>query len=114
MTFEKNSIGKTCIRLDDGAPVNFCKPSVEPMLASLRTLYGNKILTVILTGMGHDGRDECKALSEAGGRVIAQDEATSVVWGMPGAVAMAGICNAVLPLPEIGPRVKKAASGLSA
>jgi two-component system chemotaxis response regulator CheB len=112
MVFEKTRDGKTRIALDDGAPVNYCKPSVEPMLASLLALYGNKILGVILTGMGHDGLDGCKALSSSGGRVIAQDEASSVVWGMPGAVAMAGICNAVLPLAEIGPWVKKAASGL--
>lgn len=112
MTFEKSRDGKTLIVLEDGAPVNYCKPSVEPMLGSLLPLYGNKILGLILTGMGHDGRDSCKALSAAGGRVIAQDEASSVVWGMPGAVATAGICNAVLPLTEIGPWIKKAATGL--
>ena len=112
MTFEKSRDGKTRIVLEDGAPVNFCKPSVEPMMDSLLSLYGNKILGLILTGMGHDGRDSCKALSAAGGRVIAQDEASSVVWGMPGAVATAGICNAVLPLADIGPWVKKAATGL--
>lgn len=112
MTLEQGADGKSRIHLDDGMPVNYCKPSVEPMLASLLALYGNKILCVILTGMGHDGLDGCKALSASGGRVVAQDEVSSVVWGMPGAVAMAGICNAVLPLPDIGPWVKKAASGL--
>ena len=112
MVFEKSRDNKTRIRLDDTPPVNYCKPSVDPMLNSLLELYGNRVLCVILTGMGHDGKDGCRALSEAGGRVIAQDEATSVVWGMPGAVAMAGICNAVLPVGDIGPWVKKAASGL--
>ena len=58
-----------------------------------------------MTGMGYDGRDSCKALAEAGGVVYAQDEATSVVWGMPGAVAEAGICSAVLPIDQLAPKI---------
>jgi two-component system chemotaxis response regulator CheB len=78
------------------------------MLRSLIPIYGAKILTVILTGMGQDGMRGAQDVVKAGGRVIAQDEETSVVWGMPGAVALAGLCSAVLPLPEIGAAVRKA------
>ena len=97
--------GKPCIRLDDGAPINYCKPSVDPMVNSALEIYGRKMLGVILTGMGHDGYESMKTLSEKNGRVIAQDEASSVVWGMPGAVARAGICAEILPLDQIGSRL---------
>ena len=78
------------------------------MLRSLVPIYGEKILTVILTGMGADGLIGSQDVVARGGRVYAQDEATSVVWGMPGAVAKAGICSAILPLENIGPSVRKA------
>ncbi|MCK5384765.1 MAG: chemotaxis response regulator protein-glutamate methylesterase [Alphaproteobacteria bacterium] len=107
MLFEEKG-GRLTIQLDDGPEENFCKPSVDPMLRSLMDIYGNKVFCVILTGMGHDGLKEAKILAECGGRIIAQDEKTSVVWGMPGAVAMAGICSAVLPLEKIGPSIKQA------
>lgn len=96
------------IHLDDGPAENFCKPSVDPMFRSIVQIYGNKTLGVILTGMGQDGLPSCKELVAAGGRLIAQDEASSVVWGMPGAVATNNLCSAVLPLNEIGPWVNKA------
>ncbi len=95
------------IAIDSGPPENFCKPAVDPMFRSLIDIFDQKILGVILTGMGHDGLNSAKLLVEKGGRLIAQDEATSVVWGMPGAVAQAGICNAVMPLSEIGPHVRQ-------
>jgi two-component system chemotaxis response regulator CheB len=101
--------GKATIHLDEGAPENFCKPSVDPMFRTAVNIYGNKVLGVILTGMGSDGLSGGKVLVEKGGRVIAQDKATSVVWGMPGAVATAGICAAILPLTQIGAWVRKAA-----
>lgn len=94
----------TC-QLDDGPPENFCKPAVDPMLRSLVAATGGKAMAVILTGMGHDGLQGCQALNAAGGIVLAQDEATSVVWGMPGAVAQAGLCRAVLPLNQIGDEI---------
>jgi two-component system chemotaxis response regulator CheB len=100
--------GKPHIILDDGPQENFCKPAVDPMLRSALKIYGKKMLVTILTGMGSDGLHGAKAAVEAGCRLIAQDEASSVVWGMPGAVAKAGICNAVLPLDEIGLTLKKA------
>jgi two-component system, chemotaxis family, protein-glutamate methylesterase/glutaminase len=68
------------------------------------------VLTLILTGMGHDGLEGGKAIIAAGGTLIAQDEATSIVWGMPGAVATAGLCSAVLPLDEIAPFIAKLAA----
>ena len=92
---------KIAIRLDQGPPVNYCRPSVDPMLTSLVDVYGPSVLTVILTGMGHDGRDGCETVVKAGGSVIAQDEKTSVVWGMPGAAAAASVCSAVLPIDAI-------------
>ncbi len=98
------------VKIDNGPQENFCKPAVDPMMRSAIEVYGRKILGVILTGMGSDGLLGCKALIEAGGRVIAQDEASSVVWGMPRAVAQAGICSAVLPLPDIGPWIRNAAA----
>jgi two-component system, chemotaxis family, protein-glutamate methylesterase/glutaminase len=94
------------IRLNQGPPENYCRPSVNPTLRSLATVYGGRVLATILTGMGYDGLEGCRAVVEAGGAVIAQDKATSVVWGMPGAVATAGLCSAVLPLGEIGLRLR--------
>ncbi len=97
--------GVPTIKLDQEAPVNFCRPAVDPMLASLAEVYGAKILTVILTGMGKDGAKGGRAVIDAGGTVVAQDEETSVVWGMPGTAATAGLCSAVLPLSRIAPHL---------
>lgn len=107
MTVEKDAAGKVRIKLDDGPPENFCKPSVDPMLRSLSRVYGGRLLTVILTGMGSDGLKGAQAAVGAGAHVLAQDEATSVVWGMPRAVAKAGLCSAVLPLGELATAVQK-------
>lgn len=106
--------GRKILRLDKNPPENFCRPSVDPMLRSLAKAYNGKVLTVILTGMGQDGLKGGQELSAAGGVIAAQDEATSVVWGMPGAVASAGLCSAVLPLSDVGPYVRKAISRMAA
>jgi two-component system, chemotaxis family, protein-glutamate methylesterase/glutaminase len=98
------------IRLSKNPPENFCRPSVDPMLRSIAAAWGRRVLTVILTGMGSDGLKGGQVVVAAGGTVIAQDEASSVVWGMPGAVAHAGLCSAVLPLPEIAPYIARVAS----
>ena len=98
---------KKIIRLTQDPPENFCRPSVDPMLRSLSAIYGPKLLVLILTGMGADGQRGSEVVTAAGGAVVAQDEATSVVWGMPGAVASNGLCSAVLPLKDIGPQVLK-------
>jgi two-component system chemotaxis response regulator CheB len=97
--------GDVVIHLDDGPQVNFCRPAVDPMFASISTIFGNAALAVVLTGMGHDGANGGKLIANAGGSVIAQDETTSVVWGMPGTAAAAGVCSAVLPLSDIGPKI---------
>ncbi|HEX7969537.1 MAG TPA: chemotaxis response regulator protein-glutamate methylesterase [Stellaceae bacterium] len=110
MTVEQTAPGHKVVRVAKGPPENFCRPSVDPMLRSLAANYGSRLLSLVLTGMGKDGLAGSKAVVEAGGTVIAQDEATSVVWGMPGAVARAGLCSAVLPLGEIGPFVCRLAA----
>jgi two-component system chemotaxis response regulator CheB len=99
------------IALDDGPPVNFCKPAVDPLFASAVDVWQGGILALVLTGMGSDGMRGGKDIVAAGGSVIAQDEATSVVWGMPGAAAHAGICAAVLPLNQIAPKLVRLFSG---
>jgi len=93
------------IRITDDPPVNFCKPAVDPLFQSALQVWGASLAAVVLTGMGADGARGGLAIADAGGTVIAQDEETSVVWGMPGATAQAGACAAILPLPEIAPRV---------
>lgn len=80
---------------------NSCRPAVDVLFRSVAETYGPHALAVVLTGMGQDGLRGCEAIRQAGGQVIVQDEATSVVWGMPGFVARAGLANAVLPLGEI-------------
>ena len=102
---------ETVIALDDGPPVNFCKPAVDPLFNSAIDIWQGSIMSVILTGMGSDGMRGGKDIVAAGGSVIAQDEATSVVWGMPGAAANAGICAAVLPLNQIAPKLVRLFSG---
>jgi two-component system, chemotaxis family, protein-glutamate methylesterase/glutaminase len=92
-------------RVSADPPENFCRPAVDPMLRSAGVACGGRVLTVMLTGMGHDGLAGTRQLIANGGTAIAQDEASSVVWGMPGAIATAGLCHAVLPLPAIAGKV---------
>lgn len=103
--------GGAVITLDDGPLVNFCKPAVDPLFSSAAAVWGGANLALILTGMGSDGARGAAELVEAGGGVIAQDEATSVVWGMPGAAAQKGVCSAVLPLDHIAPKVVRLFAG---
>ena len=99
------------ISLNDGPLVNFCRPAVDPLFASAAQMWGSAVLAVILTGMGSDGARGAEDIVAAGGSVIAQDEASSVVWGMPGAAANAGVCSAVLPLDQIGPKIVRLFGG---
>lgn len=112
MTVHKDASGAS-IALNQEPPENFCRPSVDPMLRSLINVYGGRILTVIFTGMGADGLKGSQKVAEAGGVIYAQDEATSVVWGMPGAVATAGLCTQVLPLGLMARAVRDCADPLA-
>jgi two-component system chemotaxis response regulator CheB len=87
--------------LTEDPPENSCRPAVDVMFRSVAQLYGASAYAVVLTGMGHDGREGARVLRTAGGAVLAQDEASSVVWGMPGAVVAAGLADEVLPLDRI-------------
>jgi two-component system chemotaxis response regulator CheB len=91
--------------------VNFCKPAVDPLFSSAAETWHNSVLGLVLTGMGSDGLRGAQDIVAAGGHILAQDEATSVVWGMPGQVAHAGVCSAVLPLNEIAPRLARLFAG---
>jgi two-component system chemotaxis response regulator CheB len=93
------------IALDQNPPENSCRPAVDPLFRSAAQTWGGKVLAVILTGMGQDGLLGCQALSALGAPVIAQDEATSVVWGMPGAVAKAGLAERLVPLPLVAEEI---------
>jgi len=105
--------GQVRVKLDQGPPENFCRPAVDPMLRSLIDIFGaSRILVTILTGMGSDGMKGSELVVNGGGMVVGQDQPTSVVWGMPGAVATAGLCSAVLPVNEIGAYLRKKAGAL--
>jgi two-component system, chemotaxis family, protein-glutamate methylesterase/glutaminase len=97
--------GSLTARLSSDPPENFCRPSVDPMLRTAAVACDGRVLVAMLTGMGQDGLAGTRCVVDAGGSAVAQDEATSVVWGMPGAVALAGLCHAVLPLPRIAPKL---------
>lgn len=92
-------------RLTTDPPENFCRPAVDPMLRSAVQATKGRVLAVILTGMGHDGLEGCRAVAAGGGQVLAQDEASSVVWGMPGAVARAGLPAWVAPPEALADRI---------
>jgi two-component system chemotaxis response regulator CheB len=99
------------IALDDGPLINFCKPAVNPLFSSAAEVWGSKALALVLTGMGSDGLAGAKDLVAAGGHVIAQDEETSVVWGMPGQVTQACLCSAVLPINDIAQTLTRIFAG---
>jgi two-component system chemotaxis response regulator CheB len=91
----------TVTQLSSAPPENSCRPAVDVMFRSVAQLYGGSAFAAVLTGMGHDGRGGAKVLRDAGAEILAQDEASSVVWGMPGAVVGAGLADQVLPLDKI-------------
>ena len=93
------------LRLNDAPPENSCRPAVDVLFRSVAAAYGSKVLGVVLTGMGQDGLRGSQSICSAGGVILAQDEATSVVWGMPGAVATAGLPEKILPLQELAPEI---------
>lgn len=107
----KHGASEPTIEIYDGPEVHFCKPAVDPMFESAAKIYRSATLGVVLTGMGHDGAAGATLIADQGGTILAQDEATSVVWGMPGATAHAGACAAVLPLDDIAPKVSNLLRG---
>jgi len=94
-------------KLHQSPPENSCRPAVDVLFRSVAEVYGPNVLAVVLTGMGYDGQRGCEAIRAAGGRVIAQDEASSVVWGMPGAVVRAGLADEILPLSRVAERISQ-------
>jgi two-component system chemotaxis response regulator CheB len=96
---------KTIIHLNTEPPENSCRPAVDVLFRTAADVYGSGLLAVMLTGMGYDGLKGSKIIKEKGGQVIAQDEATSVVWGMPGAVVQAGLADSVLPIEKIADEI---------
>ena len=95
------------LRTHEGPPENSCRPAVDVLFRSVAQTYGARSLAVVLTGMGQDGLRGCGNIREAGGQVLAQDEASSVVWGMPGAVSQAGLAHKVLPLSELAAEINR-------
>ncbi len=93
--------GGVVVKLTDHPPENFCRPAVDVLFRSAVEVYADRLLAVVLTGMGRDGTKGAQAIRAAGGEIIAQDEASSVVWGMPGAIANAGLAHRILPLDQI-------------
>ncbi len=100
------------VRLNQGTPENSCRPAVDVLFRSAASVYGGNLMSVVLTGMGQDGARGCESIRDAGGHVLVQDQASSVVWGMPGAVARAGLADNTLPLSQISDEIiKRAAVG---
>jgi len=104
MVVEKTA-GIARIRLHKGPRENSCRPSVDVLFRSAVEVYGPGVLAILMTGMGRDGFEGCKVVRETGGQILVQDEASSVVWGMPGFVTQAGFVDEVLPLSELGPHI---------
>ena len=102
--------GVTCLKTHQGPKENFCRPSVDVLFRSVAAVYGDRALAVVLTGMGQDGLKGCEVLRKAGARIYVQDEASSVVWGMPGFVARTGLADKILPLNQIGAEIVRATS----
>jgi len=104
-----SSSSSPLIRLQQEVAENHCRPAVDVLFRSAVQVYGAGILGVILTGMGSDGFAGCRLIREHGGTVLAQDQATSAVWGMPGVVAQAGLAHRVLALNDIAPEILRLA-----
>ena len=98
------------LRMNQGTPENHCRPAVDVLFRSAAKVYGSGVLAVVLTGMGSDGLNGSRVIREQGGSVLAQDEPSSTVWGMPGAVASAGLAQRILPLDAIAPEILRIAA----
>lgn len=105
-------LDKPRLKLHHDPPENFCRPAVDPLFRSVANVYGGRVLALVLTGMGQDGLEGAKAIRQSGGMVWAQDESTSVVWGMPGSIVKAGLAHAVYPLGHLGTALCQVFSGI--
>lgn len=106
MTVEKN--GETVrTMLNQNPPENSCRPAVDVLFRSVAKVYGSHVLAVVMTGMGQDGFRGCQQIRVDGGQVLAQDQASSVVWGMPGSVVRAGITDQVVSLHDLRTEITK-------
>jgi two-component system, chemotaxis family, protein-glutamate methylesterase/glutaminase len=110
LVVDKKEEGVARLRTHQGPKENFCRPSVDVLFRSVAGAFGARTLAVVLTGMGHDGLIGSEILREQGAHIFVQDEASSVVWGMPGFVARAGLADKILPLDQIGPEIVRATS----
>ncbi len=108
MIVEKDAHGGLVIKLEDTPPVNFCKPAADPMFESIAKHYGKNVLSLVLTGMGNDGRDGARRIKDAGGMLIVQDKESSVVWGMPGAIAAQGFQDEIATLERMAECIRQA------
>ena len=97
--------GSVRIRTNEDSPENFCRPSADVLFRSVAKVYGARVLAVVMTGMGRDGLRGCETIHAAGGQIVVQDEASSVVWGMPGLIVKAGIADQILPLNDLGAEI---------
>ncbi|MCU1381182.1 MAG: cheB [Acidimicrobiales bacterium] len=113
MLVRRSAGSNAVIATNSEPPESSCRPAVDPLLRSAVATYGNGVLAVILTGMGQDGLRGCEAVSEAGGRILVQDEPSSVVWGMPGYVAKAGLADRALPLDNLAVEITRRVAGSS-
>jgi two-component system chemotaxis response regulator CheB len=95
------------LRLHDGPPENSCRPAVDVLFRSVAAIYGGAVLGVVMTGMGQDGLRGCEIIRENHGHIVVQDEATSVVWSMPGSVAKAGYAAKVIPVNQIAGEITR-------
>ncbi len=103
----RREMGFPVIHLNEEPPENSCRPAVDPMFRSVADAYGSHVLSFVLTGMGQDGMRGAEVIRERGGTVLAQDESSSVVWGMPGYVAEAGLAEAVIPLSQVAREIER-------
>jgi two-component system, chemotaxis family, protein-glutamate methylesterase/glutaminase len=104
-------LGRAVLAMNQDKAENFCRPAVDVLFRSVAQTFGASALAVVLTGMGHDGLLGCSAIRDAGGDVIVQDEQSSVVWGMPGFVARAGLASQVVPLDQLSGELRRRAGG---
>jgi two-component system, chemotaxis family, protein-glutamate methylesterase/glutaminase len=103
--------GEVRIKICQSPPQNSCRPSADILFRSAADIFGSHVLAVVMTGMGQDGLRGCERIREAGGQILAQDEESSVVWGMPKFVAQAGLVDRILPLSQLGQEVNRRVMG---